>query len=133
MPRFWLVVACLWLLNFVGACQVSIVAPILPRIEEALHIPEALGGTLVTVYAGTLSVCALFAGPVSDALGRRAILRAGSVLMARTLLLHAFVVDFHSMLAVRALAGLAAGALAGGSVYLAFRRCCIIASIKEIC
>ncbi len=57
-----------------SSSQATIVAPILPRIGEALQIPEALQGTLVTGHAIALSIFAVIIDPISDRFGRRTIL-----------------------------------------------------------
>lgn len=106
----------LWLLVFVSGSQALIVAPILPRIGEQLTAPESLLGTLITSYAVAVGVFALITGPISDHIGRRRILLAGTGLMAVGLALHGLAWDFTSLLGVRALAGVAGGILNGASV-----------------
>lgn len=106
----------LWLLVFAASSQIMIIAPILPRISEQLLVSEALLGTLVTAYAVMVGVCALITGPISDKVGRRKILLAGTGLMAFALLLHWFVAGFLSFLLVRGLAGAAGGILSGSAV-----------------
>lgn len=113
-PR--LVLFALWLMVFSASSQVIIVSPILPRIGEALGIPEALQGWLITSYALMLSVFALITGPISDKIGRRRILLVGCGSMAGALLLHGVADSFLSLLAVRAVAGAAGGMLSGGAV-----------------
>ena len=113
-PR--LVLFALWLMVFSASSQVIIVSPILPRIGEALGIPAALQGWLITSYALMLSVFALITGPISDRIGRRRILLVGCGSMAGALLLHGVADSFLSLLAVRAVAGAAGGMLSGGAV-----------------
>lgn len=115
MRSSWLVLATLWLVVFATSCQFLVVAPLLPEIGQALDIPEELLGTLVSVYALAVGSFALLSGPVSDAVGRRAILRAGTLAMTIALLLHAVAWSYASMLAVRALAGMAGGILSGAA------------------
>lgn len=115
MRSSWLVLATLWLVVFATSCQFLIVAPLLPEIGQALDIPDELLGTLVSVYALAVGAFALMAGPVSDHFGRRTILRVGTAFMAVALLLHAVAWSYASMLAVRALAGMAGGILSGAS------------------
>ena len=101
---------------FSASSQVIIIAPILPRIGEALAIPQALQGTLVTAYAVMLSIFALITSPISDKIGRRRILLIGTGFMAAALILHGFVDSYASLLSMRALAGVAGGMLSGGAV-----------------
>ncbi|WP_243665271.1 MFS transporter, partial [Rhodothermus marinus] len=74
----WRILLALWLMVFSASSQVVIMAPILPRIGATLGIGELEQGSLITAYAVMLSVMALVVGPVSDRLGRRLILLAGS-------------------------------------------------------
>jgi predicted MFS family arabinose efflux permease len=112
----YLILFALWLMMFAASSQVIIIAPILPRIGEALVVPEALLGTLVTVYAVMLSVFALMMGPVSDRIGRRRMLLYGCAAMSVALLLHAFAFSFGALLVLRAVTGAAAGMLSGAAV-----------------
>ncbi|MFQ5537787.1 MAG: MFS transporter [Gemmatimonadota bacterium] len=111
-----LVVFTLWLLVFSAASQTMIISPILPRIGEELGIADAVLGTLVSAYSLMVAVFAVLAGPVSDRVGRRRILIAGTLGMTVALILHAFVVGYVSFLAVRLLAGMAGGVLSGAAV-----------------
>ena len=111
-----LILFTLWLMVFVSASQVMIVAPIVPRIAEELHVAESLLGSLMTVYAMAVGVVALITGPVSDRFGRRKILMVGTGVMGAALLMHAFADSFSALLLVRGLAGIAGGILSGGAV-----------------
>jgi predicted MFS family arabinose efflux permease len=110
------VLAALWAMVFASSSQVMIMSPILPRIHDELGVSSALSGSLVSGYAVTLSVFALVTGPISDRVGRRAVLLWGSGAMAVALLLHPLAVDFATLLAVRILAGIAGGVLTGSAV-----------------
>lgn len=111
-----LVVFVLWLLVFATGTQALIVAPIIPRIATQLGTDEALLGVLITAYSVSVGVFALVAGPVSDRVGRHRVLLVGSAAMTVALALHWFVWDFTSLVAVRALAGVAGGVLNGAAV-----------------
>lgn len=110
------VILALWLMVLASSSQVMIIAPILPRIGEQLSIPAALHGTLVTGFALSLSLFAVIIGPVSDRFGRRPVLLAGTSAMSLALVLHPLAYDYASMLAMRMLAGAAAGVLTGSAV-----------------
>jgi predicted MFS family arabinose efflux permease len=114
--RAYLILFALWLLVFASGSQVMLIAPIFPRIREQLGVPEAALGSLVAVDAVMLGLMALVAGPISDRVGRRIILLAGTGLMAVALALHALAFDYISLLVVRALAGAAGGVLSGAAV-----------------
>ncbi len=114
--RDYLVLFALWLMVFSASSQVIVISPILPRIAEALEVQESLLGTLITSYAVMLGIFALVTGPISDKIGRRRILLVGTGFMAACLYLHALADTYASLLAVRALAGMAGGALSGAAV-----------------
>ena len=111
-----LILSALWLVVFSTASQVMILAPILPRIGEELHIAESLRGTLMTAYAVPMALSSLVAGPLSDRIGRRRILLLGTLAMALALLAHGLVTDYATFLAARALAGSCGGLLSGAAI-----------------
>jgi predicted MFS family arabinose efflux permease len=106
----------LWLLVFSASSQLMIVVAMLPAIGEQLAVSTARQGLLVSSYAAMVGVFALVAGPVSDKIGRRRMLLAGSGLMTAALALHAVADSYLMLLAVRTLAGVAGGALSGAAV-----------------
>lgn len=106
----------LWLVVFSSSSQVMIIAPILPDISQELGFPLSWLGLLVASYAAAVGVFALLTGPVSDRLGRRPVLLAGSLLMTAALCLHLLAGSFASLLILRALAGAAGGILSGAAV-----------------
>lgn len=106
----------LWLLVFSASSQLMIVVAMLPAIGEQLAVSASRQGLLVSVYAVMVGVFALVAGPISDKIGRRRILLAGTGLMTAALALHAFVESYEMLLVVRTLAGIAGGALSGAAV-----------------
>ena len=110
------ILAALFAMTFASTSQVMIVAPILPRIGEELGVAEALQGTLITSYGLMAGLCALISGPVSDFVGRRRVLLIGTGWMAVALLLHGLANSYVTLLAVRALAGMAGGILGGVAV-----------------
>jgi predicted MFS family arabinose efflux permease len=93
-----------------------IISPILPTIGEELSIGDAQLGTLVSVYSLMVGVFAVISGPISDKVGRRRILLVGTGIMAVSLGLHAFIVDYYSFLGARILSGAAGGVLSGSAV-----------------
>jgi predicted MFS family arabinose efflux permease len=111
-----IIVFALWLLVFAASSQIMIITPILPRIGEELGIGESALGTLVSAYSIMVGIFAIFAGPVSDKIGRRRILLLGTAIMTGALLMHHVVVGYYSFLAVRVGAGCAGGILSGSAV-----------------
>ncbi len=115
-PNTYLILMALWLMVFSSSSQVIIIAPILPRIGEALAVSETLLGMLGTSYALMLSLFAVITGPISDKIGRRRILLIGCGFMAGALALHGLANSFWLLLTVRGLAGAGGGILSGGAV-----------------
>lgn len=109
-------VATLWLLVFAAGTQAMLIAPIIPKIAIQLAVDEALLGTLITAYAVAVGTFALLTGPISDRVGRRSVLLAGTALMAAALFLHLFADSYLSLVAVRGLAGVGGGVLNGAAV-----------------
>jgi predicted MFS family arabinose efflux permease len=113
-PR--LVVFTLWLLVFGVGSQAMLIAPIIPQIATQLSIEEAALGTLITAYSVAVGAFALLVGPISDRVGRRPVLLAGTGLMTGALALHWFAGDFLGLFGVRLLAGVAGGVLNGAAI-----------------
>lgn len=111
-----LTLSSLWLLMFVSSSQFFIISPLLPQIGSQLSIPSNLQGTLISAYALALGITALFAGPLSDRIGRRKMLLLGSTSMAIILMAHQFAIDYTSILAIRLLTGISGGLLTGTCV-----------------
>ena len=100
----------------ITSCQLIILSPILPAIAIGVNAGEVELGFLGGVYAVTLMLTALVAGPISDRVGRRAILLTGSGFMAGTLILHWLADTYTLLLIARLITGAAAGILSGSVV-----------------
>jgi predicted MFS family arabinose efflux permease len=114
-PPAWATLAALWLLVFSVTTQTMILAPILPRVAEQLHISEGRVAWISTGYSVAVALVAVVAGPVSDRVGRRRMLLAGAAAMTAGLTLHALALGFGSFLAVRVLTGAGGGVLTGAT------------------
>lgn len=114
------IIAPLWLTAFIVSCQLFIVAPLLPLIQDELlnqNDPSDFAlGLLGTAYSISLAISTLIVGPISDRIGRRKVLIAGTALIAFVLLLHGAVYYYESLLIVRSLTGIAAGAYSGSMI-----------------
>lgn len=115
-PDSRLVVFTLWLLVFGVGSQAMLIAPIIPQIATQLVIDEAVLGTLITAYSVAVGAFALLVGPISDRIGRRPVLLAGTGLMTAALAAHWFAGDYVGLFGVRLLAGVAGGVLNGAAV-----------------
>ena len=114
-PPAWATLAALWLLVFSVTTQTMILAPILPRVAEQLHMSAGRLAWISTGYSVAVAVVAVVAGPVSDRVGRRRMLLAGAAAMTVGLALHALANGFGSFLAVRVLTGAGGGVLTGAT------------------
>lgn len=111
-----LIIFALWLLVFSSTSQIMIVSPMLPQIAEKLNVPEGMWqGALVGSYALMVGIFALVIGPISDKIGRRKVLLAGTSLMAAALVLHLVATTYFFFIIVRLLAGVAGGVLTGSA------------------
>ena len=118
--RIFFILAPLWLTSFVVSCQLFLVAPLLPLIQDgllnAVSPSDFSLGFLGTAYSIALACSTLIVGPISDRVGRRLVLIIGTAFIALILLLHGAARHYESLLAVRALAGIAAGVYSGSMV-----------------
>ncbi|HEX9928907.1 MAG TPA: MFS transporter [Pyrinomonadaceae bacterium] len=112
----YLILFALWMLVFSASSQLMIVVAMLPSIGEQLSISTARQGLLVSSYALMVGIFALIAGPISDKIGRRMMLLAGSGLMTAALCLHVIVDSYAMLLIARTIAGVAGGVLSGAAV-----------------
>ncbi|MWG35329.1 MFS transporter [Halomarina oriensis] len=115
-PDSRLVVFTLWLLVFGVGSQAMLIAPIIPQIATQLAVEEAALGTLITAYSVAVGAFALLVGPISDRVGRRPVLLAGTGLMTAALAAHWFAGDYVSLFSLRLLAGVAGGVLNGAAI-----------------
>jgi len=111
-----LIIIALWLLMFASSSQFFIMPPILPQICSQLKVEENLLGILISAYSFSLGIMALFAGYLSDKIGRRNILLIGSTLMTIFLFAHILAYNFYSILTIRILTGVAGGILTGSCI-----------------
>ena len=81
--------------------------PMLPALAASFHITPAEASLAVSMATGPMAIALLFAGAVSDRLGRRSVMIVSLFAAALLTLLSAFVPDWHLLLATRLLVGLA--------------------------
>ena len=97
--------------NSLGLAATSIYAPSLPAIARALQVSSAAAQNTMTVYLVAYGGGMLLLGPLSDRLGRRRLLIAGTSLFALGSTLAAFANRIEMLMVARALQ--AVGACAG--------------------
>jgi YNFM family putative membrane transporter len=81
--------------------------PMLPALAARFHVSAAEASLAVSLATGPMAIALLFAGAVSDRLGRRPVMIASLFAASLLTLLSALVPDWHVLLATRLLVGLA--------------------------
>ncbi len=93
--------------------------PLLPEFSREFGVSPALGSLPLSISTATLAIAMLFAGTVSETLGRKQVMTGALLLTSALALLTAFSNGFASLLALRFLQGLVlAGVPAVAMAYL---------------
>ena len=96
------------------------VQPMMPGFARAFSISPAAASLSLSAATGVLAVAMFWAGALSDALGRKAVMTASLVAAAAATLAASFSPDWTTLVALRALTGLAlSGVPAVAMAYLA--------------
>lgn len=106
-----LVLVSLFAVLLVGELNVHLISPLLPAIAGDLSVDVGTAGALVAAYSFAAAGSALVVGPLSDVWGRLPFIRVAIGVFVVSFSLTAVVSSFPALLALRALSGLAAGAL----------------------
>jgi MFS transporter, YNFM family, putative membrane transport protein len=94
--------------------------PLLPMLSESFHVTPAMASLTVSSATICLAAAMVVGGPLSDSLGRKAVMTVALVATGVTGVLAAFAPTFGSLLVLRALGGLVlAGLPATAMAYLA--------------
>jgi predicted MFS family arabinose efflux permease len=107
----WTVALILFGVLFLGVSDTQLVAPLLPLIAQDMGTTPGHAGIIVTTYSLAAAAFALFAGPLSDRVGRKKVLVSGLTLFTIASFLTYHVSSFSALVILRALTGLAAGTL----------------------
>ncbi len=95
------------------------VQPLMPEFSRQFGVNEAQSALSLSLPSAVIAVTMLFAGPLSDAWGRKRLMTASLFASASFALLTSVAPDWHSFLLLRALLGLALGGMpAVGMTYL---------------
>lgn len=86
-------------------------SPFYPQFAERLGLPAVATTSVFAVYAFTMLAALLLAGALSDVVGRRRVITAGSVLLAVSLVLFWHSDSLAMLLIARGIQGVAAGIL----------------------
>jgi YNFM family putative membrane transporter len=95
------------------------VQPLMPEFSRQFHLSAAHSALSLSLPSATMAVTMLFAGPLSDAWGRKAVMTISLLSSALIVILTAVAPTWHTFLLLRALLGLTLGGLpAVGMTYL---------------
>lgn len=105
--------------GFANFMALYYVQPLLPGIADVFHVSASASAAVLSLPTITMAVALLFVGPLSDVIGRVAIMRISLAGSAVAGISCAFVPSWHGLLLVRAIEGVAlAGLPAAALAYL---------------
>src|ERR1700733_10062694 len=105
--RFWRVNFALFLGSFATFALLYYVQPLMPLFARAFSISPAAASLSLSAATGVLAVAMIFAGTLSDIVGRKAIMTASLAAAAAATLAASFAPNWTTFVALRALTGLA--------------------------
>ena len=118
--EFWRVSFALFFGSFATFAVLYCVQPLMPGFARAFSISPAAASLSLSAATGVLAVAMFFAGTLSDALGRKTVMTASLAAAAAATLAASFSPDWTTLVALRALTGLAlSGVPAVAMAYLA--------------
>ncbi len=119
-PRFWLVSFALFLSGLATFALLYCVQPMLPAFVHAFGLSPAAASLSLSTTTAVLAVAMFGAGALSDAYGRKTVMAASLIAAAAATLAAALAPNWPTLIAARALTGLAlSGAPAIAMAYLA--------------
>jgi MFS transporter, YNFM family, putative membrane transport protein len=105
--RFWRVNFALFLGSFATFALLYCVQPLMPLFTRAFSISPAAASLSLSAATGVLAIAMVFAGTLSDIVGRKAIMTASLAAAAAATLASSFSPNWTTLVALRALTGLA--------------------------
>ena len=105
--RFWRVNFGLFLGSFATFAVLYCVQPLMPGFARAFSISPAAASLSLSAATGVLAVAMVFAGTLSDTVGRKTVMTASLAAAAAATLAASFSPDWATLVALRALTGLA--------------------------
>jgi len=107
----WKVALILFGVLFLGVSDTQLVFPLLPSITHQFGVSPGQAGIIVTSYSLAAAAFALFAGPLSDQLGRKKVLTGGLALFTAASFSTQHVTTLGALIIARTFTGFAAGTL----------------------
>ena len=105
--RFWRVNFALFLGSFATFALLYCVQPLMPGFARAFSISPAAASLSLSAATGVLAVAMIFAGTLSDVLGRKTVMTASLAAAAAATFAASFSPNWTTFVALRALTGLA--------------------------
>jgi MFS transporter, YNFM family, putative membrane transport protein len=105
--RFWRVNFALFLGSFATFALLYCVQPLMPLFTRAFSISPAAASLSLSAATGVLAIAMVFAGALSDIVGRKAIMTASLAAAAAATLAASFAPNWTTFVALRALTGFA--------------------------
>jgi MFS transporter, YNFM family, putative membrane transport protein len=105
--RFWQVSFALFLGSFATFALLYCVQPLMPLFTRAFSISPAAASLSLSAATGVLAVAMIFAGTLSDVLGRKTVMTASLAAAAAATLAASFAPNWTTLVVLRALTGLA--------------------------
>jgi len=105
--RFWRTNFALFLGSFATFAMLYCVQPLMPSFTRAFSISPAAASLSLSAATAVLAVAMIFAGTLSDALGRKTVMMASLAAAAAATLAASFSPNWTTFVALRALTGLA--------------------------
>ena len=105
--KFWRVNFGLFLGSFASFAMLYCVQPLMPSFSRAFAISPAAASLSLSAATGVLAIAMIFAGTLSDALGRKTVMTASLAAAAAATLAASFSPNWTTFVALRALTGLA--------------------------
>lgn len=111
-PRFRRTNRALFLAGFTSFALLYCVQPLLPVFSSAFGQSAAASSLILSIATFSLALGLLITGPLSDSIGRRPVMFTGLTVAAIATILCPLMPDWHSLLAMRLLTGVALSGVA---------------------
>jgi YNFM family putative membrane transporter len=110
-PSFRRVCLALILSGFSAFSALYCVQPILPVFASDFHIAPAAASLAISISTIALAVGLIFAGPLSDAIGRKPVILASMTASGLLMIASVFAPNWHALVALRAVLGFLLGGI----------------------
>lgn len=102
------IIILLFIVFFLIGCDTYVISPLIPEIAKDLNVKPGSGGYLVTIYSLFYVICSPFLGPISDRLGRKAMIITGTLIFSISSILTGMAQTFLLTMVFRGITGIGA-------------------------